>query len=406
MIKVLHIAPTPFFSDRGCHIRIKGIIKGLERYQIENIVATYHHGREVEGIRTIRTLSIPGYTKLDAGPTPFKYLADILLFINVIIILARERPSIIHGHLHEGVLIGWAANICFFWRRTPLVFDMQGSLVGELEAHGYFNQLKFLKKLFWAVEYLVTRMPNLILCSSKASVRVLVEKFGVPSNRVFLAGDGADVVEVDKEQAFGIKKSLDIDQDRPTVIYTGALSEAKGMGVLTDLICLAQERELNCQFLVIGYPVEIFNEFISEKNVSNICRLVGRVPFEELATYLSCADIAIEPKKADSAEASGKLLNYMGAGLPVLCFKTSNNYDFLGESGFFSNDESATSLLHKLSEILDNLEEAKAIGLQSKIKMLERFSWDHTARIVFENYQNILKPKNSVMPINNHKEDT
>ncbi len=30
-VKVLHLAPTPFFSDRGCHIRILSILDAIQR---------------------------------------------------------------------------------------------------------------------------------------------------------------------------------------------------------------------------------------------------------------------------------------------------------------------------------------------------------------------------------------
>ena len=116
-LKVLHIAPTPFFSDRGCHIRIQGIISALQRKSVHNVLCTYHQGREVPGIITRRVSHIPGYTKQEAGPSGYKYLADILLFLKVCSTIFTYRPDIIHGHLHEGALLGWAAKTLFFWRK-------------------------------------------------------------------------------------------------------------------------------------------------------------------------------------------------------------------------------------------------------------------------------------------------
>ena len=40
-LRVLHIAPTPFFSDRGCHIRIDGIVNALNRCDTPG---SPHHG--------------------------------------------------------------------------------------------------------------------------------------------------------------------------------------------------------------------------------------------------------------------------------------------------------------------------------------------------------------------------
>ena len=58
-LKVLHIAPTPFFADRGCHIRIRNEIESLRDQDVEVTLCTYHQGRDVEGIRTLSDLENP-----------------------------------------------------------------------------------------------------------------------------------------------------------------------------------------------------------------------------------------------------------------------------------------------------------------------------------------------------------
>ena len=47
---VLHIAPTPFFSDRGCHIRICNEIKALIDCGMQVILCTYPLGDDVPGL--------------------------------------------------------------------------------------------------------------------------------------------------------------------------------------------------------------------------------------------------------------------------------------------------------------------------------------------------------------------
>ena len=106
MYRIQMIAPTPFFADRGCHVRILGEVRALQAAGHRVTVCTYHHGREVEGIHTVRIPPVPGYRKLSAGPSHAKYLADPLLLLRCLREARRERPDVIHGHLHEGALIG------------------------------------------------------------------------------------------------------------------------------------------------------------------------------------------------------------------------------------------------------------------------------------------------------------
>jgi len=390
ILKILHIAPTPFFSDRGCHMRVKGIIEALNKLSTRNILCTYHNGRDIDGIETARIVNIPGYNKVEAGPSAFKYIADVFLFFKVLESIKRFEPDIIHGHLHEGALIGWAAKSCFFWRKIPLVFDMQGSLVGELEAHGYFDKSKLLKKLFLFIEYLITRFPDAFVCSSDESVKILKNIFNVSADNIRLASDGVDIHYVNNKSLTKLQNELDIPNDKPVVIYTGALLEAKGLSSLCKLIKYSKKRELGCHFLIVGYPENKILEFVKANNYEDFCTITGRVPFEKLGNYLGLATAALEPKVEGSGEASGKLLNYMGANLPIVCFNTKNNRQLLGESGYYAEDQTTEGLAVQLELLLKNLNKARQKGELAKKRVNEKFSWKTTADCIYDIYQHCL----------------
>ena len=63
-------------------------------------------------------------------------------------VVSQQKPTVVHGHLHEGGLIGWCVKVLFFWRRIKLVMDLQGSLSGELRAYGTFRKLPFMLSFF------------------------------------------------------------------------------------------------------------------------------------------------------------------------------------------------------------------------------------------------------------------
>lgn len=100
------IALTPFFADRGCHIRIYEEAKILRKSGYDVIVCTYHNGRDLKGIRTERIVNIPWYTKLEAGPSLHKIYLDFFLLLKCISVASKVNLVAIHSHLHEGALIG------------------------------------------------------------------------------------------------------------------------------------------------------------------------------------------------------------------------------------------------------------------------------------------------------------
>ena len=105
-MKILHIAPTPFFADRVCHMRILGEIKHLQSRGHALELATYHIGKEITNLNINRIINIPWYKKLEAGGSWHKLYLDILLLWTSIRTFLKLKPDIIHAHsaLNAGVL--------------------------------------------------------------------------------------------------------------------------------------------------------------------------------------------------------------------------------------------------------------------------------------------------------------
>jgi glycosyltransferase involved in cell wall biosynthesis len=188
--RILMIAPTPFFADRGCHVRILGEAKALIKLGYTVTLCTYFLGRDVEGIPTERTLMVPWYKKLSAGPSWHKFYIDLLLLWKVLKSCRKSRPDIIHAHLHEGVVIGKLASRLF---GIPLVADIQGSLTDELLAHNFLPNYSWLIKLMRVVERKINEMPAHLIVSSTENARACIRTYGISADRVSPVLDGVDL---------------------------------------------------------------------------------------------------------------------------------------------------------------------------------------------------------------------
>ncbi len=384
--RVLHVAPTPFFSDRGCHMRIAGIVRSLQAAGYDNRVCTYHLGRDVDGVKTVRTWRIPGYTKTGAGHSPFKYLADLLLFVVVCREVLRYRPHVIHGHLHEGALLGYFARLVAPWRRTPLVFDVQGSLAGELVAYGKLESGSVAHRVFRKVEWFVCRLPDVLMCSSSNSLALMRDEYAVPERKLMVTADGTDVSAFEVPRDESLAARLGLPRDRAVAVFSGSLLSAKGVEELKIMIEGAAKAALPVHFLVIGYPHEELRDWLESRGMAGYATLTGQLPFETLPGYLALADLAIEPKAVFAGEASGKLINYMAAGLPVICFESKHNREVLADTGFYA-DPATRDLLPALREALAESPSALASrGAANRRRAAQRYSWSATARAITERY--------------------
>jgi glycosyltransferase involved in cell wall biosynthesis len=187
---ILMIAPTPFFADRGCHVRIMGEAKALIALGNKLILCTYGLGRNVDGIPTERALAIPWYKKLSAGPSIHKFYIDVLLLWKVLRVCRRFRPGIIHAHLHEGIVIGKIASKLF---GIPLVADLQGSLTEELLDHKFIPNVRWLVKAIRWIEKKINQMPTHLIVSSTHTANTCINTYGISVDRVSSIMDGVDL---------------------------------------------------------------------------------------------------------------------------------------------------------------------------------------------------------------------
>ena len=122
-LKLLMIAPTPFFADRGCHMRILGEIRALEKLGYDITLCTYHIGRDIPGIKTERILNIPWYKKLEAGSSWHKFYIDPFFFLRASRFSgARNRilsMAIFMKGLSWGMLSASSVSAGCPWSSTP-----------------------------------------------------------------------------------------------------------------------------------------------------------------------------------------------------------------------------------------------------------------------------------------------
>jgi len=388
---ILHIAPTPFFADRGCHIRIRGIVRCLDKLGFENTVCTYHHGQDIEDVETKRIATIKKYTQTEAGPSKYKLLADWRLLWLTLKHFRRLKPVAIHAHLHEGLMIGLIVKLMFFWRNTPLIGDMQGSLTGELDSHGAFRKRSAMRWFLQKIERLLIWRADYIVCSSTHSLDMIRNDFNVPDEKISLAQDGADPADNYSERTHTkLMKHLSLPSDKTIAVYSGALLDAKGLAELKDVI-LASKRNQQLHFLIIGYPEENLMPFIRNNRLTAQCTVTGQVSFRRLAAYLSLAHIAIDPKKSAAAEGSGKILNYIARGLPVVAFDTQNNRDFLPQGSRLAKDTDA--MVDQLEELTNNTTRRTEISSDNLAHFSKHYTWSITTKQLKQAYTQVFKLK-------------
>lgn len=389
--KILMVAPTSFFSDYGCSVRILEEAKILQARGNKLTICTYRNGTDLAGLTIQRTPSIPFRERYEVGSSLHKIGFDLLLFWTVLFSALRQRPDLIHAHMHEGALIGLLVGRLL---GIPVVFDFQGSLTAEMVDHKFLNPQSILyRPLRWLERTIDQKVPA-ILTSSHNAKRLLVNDFGCLPENVHTVPDCVDTKEFypaheGEQSALAERKSaLGITPGRKVVAYLGLLADYQGTDLLLQAaVHLVQQRE-HVHFLIMGFPaVEAYRQKAIQLGLDSHVTFTGKVPYHQAREFLSVGDVAVAPKLS-ATEGSGKILNYMAMGLPTVAFDMPVSREYLGDLGIYAEPADPLSLAEALDQGLfhnKHGETGKALRAVAK----ERFSWDHAADRILQTYRTV-----------------
>ncbi len=386
------VAPTSFFSDTGCHVRILEEARALGSRGHEVAVCTYRKGRDPDGFAVHRTLPLPWRQNYEVGSSRHKFAYDALLLPKVLERALVHRPDVIHAHMHEGALIGVLIGRLL---RLPVVFDFQGSASSEMVDHHFLNpDGPWYRPMVW-LERCLDHLPQALVTSTYHAARLLVDRFDCPPSDITVIQDrvSADVFRpgvLPPAERRALRESLGIPGDAFVVVYLGLLAEHQGTSLLLRAAAQVTAARPDAYFLVMGYPgVEGYRAYADGLGLGGRVVLTGRLPYEHAPRYLALGDVAVAPK-VSATEGAGKLLNYMAMALPTVAFDGPVNREYLDDLGIYPERVDEAALAQTLLAVLSDLEGAQVSGAALRQRVLEGFSWDEGARLLEDVYAKVL----------------
>jgi glycosyltransferase involved in cell wall biosynthesis len=394
--RVLMIAPTSFFADYGCHVRILEETRILQKLGHQVTIVTYRNGNPVAGLDIRRTLPIPWRTHYEVGSSRHKLAFDVLLGLKSWEVLARQRFDVIHTHLHEGALIGQTLSRFF---RIPLVFDFQGSLTEEMIDHGFLRRNGLIYGVMRRLEHWINHASPVIFTSTAHAQHLLVDEFGCDPAQVVALPDCVDTETFQPATAFdpaalaALRQQLGIPPDSKVIVYLGLLAEYQGTGLLLEAFQRILMEGSNVYLLLMGFPgVEKYRQRAQSLGIADRVILTGRIPYAQAPVHLALGEVGVAPKLS-LTEGSGKLLNYMAAALPTVAFDTPVAREYLGAHGFYALRGDVQSLADKLMAALA----APERGVALRQRAIHHFDWLRAGQQIVQTYTRLIggKPRSA-----------
>ena len=389
-MRILSLAPTSFFGDYGCHVRILEEARALQQMGHAVTVLTYYKGSNVPGLRIIRTAPTPWRSNYEVGSSRHKYVFDLLLGAKLLAVLGRERFDIIHAHLHDGALI--ASIIGHLWR-TPVCFDYQGSLTDEMIQHGFVRHA-WAKSISRRLEGHIDNLPDAIFTSTLNAANTLRSQ--MDARRIIqhlpdgVNPDNFRPSVLSAQERVDLRARHGIDPDEPVAVFLGLLARHQGVANIIEAAALLKAQGRAMRWLVMGYPnLATWQQYAAARDVGHEVIFTGRVPYDQAPRMLALGDMAVAPKLS-LTEGSGKLLNYMAMELPTVAFDTPAQREILGGVGVYVPMGDTAEMAEQVWQLSQQPQRRQQIGQRARVRARQLFGWDRSAVLMSQTYERLL----------------
>lgn len=145
-MKILLLAPEPFYQDRGTPIAVNLLLRVLSERGEHVDVLTYHEGRDIKlpCVKLYRIANLPFIRNIRPGLSWKKIICDVFMFLKSAGLIRKNHYDLIFA-VEESVFIALVWKWIF---KIPYVYDMDSSLSQQIvEKYPFLAPLTFLFKL-------------------------------------------------------------------------------------------------------------------------------------------------------------------------------------------------------------------------------------------------------------------
>lgn len=389
-MKILMLAPQPFYSDRGTPMNVRLLVQVLGAAEHHVDLLVFPTGRDVE-LRNVKIIRLPNILRvhqIPAGPSLTKLCMDVLMTLVAFWLCLFRKYDVIHG-IEEG---GFLAVILSRLFEMAGIFDMDSCISDQLKYSGFITNPRLLRHIRH-LEGLAIRHSSVVVtvCSALSEkARCLAPK--------------ANIVQIEDIPSPGIKKfdrqmvetliyTYRLRHDR-RVVYTGNLERYQGIDLLLAAWKVFMSEKKNgkpYKLVIVGGPtekVDYYKKTADKDSIANSVCFVGPRPLNEMGAWMALSDVLVSPR-SEGDNTPLKIYSYMSSGRPIVATRRRTHTQVLDDSMAFLAEPDPVQFATAISEaLIDGKVASKRSGM-AKQMVENRYGYSTFSRKLLEAYNSI-----------------
>jgi len=296
-------------------------------------------------------------------------------------------------HTHHPILLGQTAASKAADLNVPLVFTFH-TQYWEYTHYVPFPQeaiQDFLKNAIHSWLKVFMRKCQHIVIPSESIKEILIKDYGLEDHYTVIP-TGTDLKPFLRADGNTLRQSQGWQDDK-VIISIGRLAHEKNWETLLRAAAQVYAHHPNMRLVLIGDgpDKQTLEALATELGIAERVSFTGRLPFEDIPTYLRAADMF---SFASVTETQGLVtIEAMAAGLPVVAVDGSGTHDIVdhGKDGFLVENDS-NALATAISEMLCNPQQMKQFGINA-LKKAKTFDINRLAKQMVKVYEQAIQDK-------------
>src|SRR6266480_4649613 len=386
------VAACPFPANYGSAASIREMSDTLSQMGHAVHIVTYPAGQKdivVRHAKVHRTGPFRPETNAKVGPSREKFLRDLALLRLLRRVIQRERIDIIHAHNYEGALIGVMAK----WiTGRPLLYNAVNLMSDELAGYRFIRPAWLAHAIAHGLDWFVPIFPDHITAVSPELKQWFVKRGTaerkvdmVPAGIVPEMFDNADPEKFRRRHRFN---------GRAIVMYTGVLNAFQRIDYLLRAFAVVSRQQPDALLMMVSPLVSESHRTEHKKladqlGISDAIMWIAPHSLDDLPSYLALANVTVVSRP----ECPGhpvKLLNYMLAGKPIVCFEGAAKGLRHLHDAFIVPNHDCEALGKGIITLLKDRALAAKLGANARATVLATFDWRQICAKIERIYDSLL----------------
>jgi glycosyltransferase involved in cell wall biosynthesis len=371
-MRILMIAPEPFFEPRGTPFSEFHRIRALSTLGHTVDLATYPFGQNVDlpGLRVYRCLRPPFVRRVKIGPSWAKVFLDLALALTATRLALTRRYDAVHSHEEGGGIGVWLA----WWLGVPHLYDMHSSLPQQVANFGYGRATWLARLLGWLERLMVRRSAVVIAICPELETTVRTISADVPTIVIENAPGSGDVGGAGRGRE--VRARLGVDDATPLILYTGTFEAYQGLELVYAAMKPVLETRPDAKLVLVGgEPAQIdrARATVRALGIEPAVTFTGQRPSEEIPAYLDAATVLVSPRSTGT-NTPLKIYQYLRSGRPIIATRLRTHTQVLSDDVAFLAEPTPEAFAAAILRALGDPAEAAAHGRRAQELAASRYT--------------------------------